>query len=106
MEHEIKHETKHRILFIDGVAKKAGMSVYWVRREIAKGTLPKSISNYRCKGRWLESDIDRWLESLSKVNDAAPVPAKNEKQGAKEFDDRQEQASKVLERHSRNRKQR
>ena len=100
-----------KILLIGEVASRLRISVASVNRYLAlrrrsEGTFPLPISVSRGKGRWLESDIDDYIESLSNVNvnDTAPVLPKPKKQREREFNERQEKAAKTLARHARNRK--
>ena len=101
-----RKKKKRKVLHIDGVANRVGMSVSWVQKEQAKkeSTFPKKISPPKCKGRWLASDIDRWLESQSSVNGVVPVPAKSKKRQEREFAERQQRAKQALERHGINRR--
>jgi len=96
-----RKKKKRKVLHIDGVANRVGMSVSWVQKEQAKkeSTFPKKISPPKCKGRWLASDIDRWLESLASINADIHNPVKSEKQKACEFVKRQERAQQVLAKH-------
>ena len=92
----------HEILLIDQVAARLGTSVATVNRYLAlrrkgQGSFPLPISPFKGKGRWLASDVDGYIESLSNANVAPPV--KSEKQKAKEFIERQESAKATLRKH-------
>ena len=78
-------ELRYRILFITQVAARLGVSVASVNRYLALrrkgiGTFPLPISPFKGRGRWLESDIDRYVESLSSVNVANAMPITNAEQ--------------------------
>ena len=95
---------KHTILFTDGVVKRTGMSGSWISREVEKsrkgqGNFPLPISPFKSKRRRLEYDIDRWLESLSSINDSLSVPVKSKKRQERDFAERQERAQRILEKH-------
>ena len=96
-------ELRYRILFITQVAARLGVSVASVNRYLALrrqgiGTFPLPISPFKGRGRWLESDIDHYIESLSACNAAPNVPAKQKKE--RNYENRQTLAEKGLkERH-------
>ena len=94
----------HTILLKPEVAKRLRTSVASVDRNLALrrkgiGHFPLPLSQFKGKGRWLESDIDDYIESLSNVNVTAPVPTQSEKKKAKDFDELQERAKVALARH-------
>jgi predicted DNA-binding transcriptional regulator AlpA len=94
---------KHEIIFIREVAKRIGTSIATVNRYLALrrqgiGNFPLPISPFKGRGRWLESDIDRYLESLSACNATPRAPPKQKKE--RNYQNRQELAEKGLnERH-------
>jgi|GEM_PF-2218717 len=99
----------HEIIFIGEVAKRIGLSVSTVNRNLAlrrkgQGDFPLPISPSGGKGRWLASDVDRYVELLSTVNAADQVPFK--RQGDKEYQKRQDAARATLRRHGIDRPQR
>jgi len=96
--------TKHEILLLPEVAERLRVSTATVNRLLAQrrkgvGHFPLPLSSFKGKGRWLASDVDSYIESLSGCNVAANVPVKSEKQKAREFADRQKRAKHVLEQH-------
>jgi len=99
----------HEILLIDQVAARLGVSIATVNRYLAQrrkgqGSFPLPISPFKGKGRWLSSDVDQYIASLSNANVSAHVPAKSEKQKAREFIERQQRAKATLARHGIDRK--
>ena len=96
-------ELRHRILFVKQVAARLGVSVASVNRYLALrrqgiGIFPLPISPFKGRGRWLESDIDRYIESLSACNATPPVPSKQKQE--RSYQKRQELATTGLaERH-------
>ena len=98
-----------KILLIGEVASRLRISIASVNRYLAlrrkgEGTFPLPISVSRGKGRWLSTDIDQYITLQSSVNDTDPVLPKSKKQREREFNERQEKATKTLARHARNRK--
>ena len=98
----------HEILFLGEVAQRLRLSTASVNRLLAQrrkgeGLFPLPLSTFKGKGRWLASDIDAYIESLSDCNVAANVPVKSERQKAREFADRQKRAKATLEQHGINR---
>ena len=98
---------KHEILLLPEVVGRLRVSTATVNRLLAQrrkgtGTFSLPLSQFKGKGRWLASDVDNYIESLSNVN-VTVVPAKSDKQKAREFIERQKQARKVLARHGINR---
>jgi len=95
----------HEILLLPEVAERLRVSTATVNRLLSlrrKGTgnFPLPVSAFKGKGRWLASDIDGYLESLSNSNRVPPASfAKSEKAKAKEFTERQKRAQQTLERH-------
>jgi len=97
-------QTKHEILLLPEVAERLRVSTATVNRFLAQrregvGRFPLPLSTFKGKGRWLASDVDAYIESLSDCNVTANVPVKSEKQKAREFADRQERAQRTLEKH-------
>ena len=101
-------ELRYRILLIKQVAARLGVSVASVNRYLALrrqgiGTFPFPISPFKGRGRWLESDIDRYIESLSACNATTPAPSYQKKE--RNYHNRQESATVgLMERHGINRK--
>ena len=94
----------HEILFLGEVAQRLRLSTASINRLLSQrrkgvGTFPLPISSFKGRGRWLASDLDRYIESLSDCNTAANVPAKSERQKAREFADRQRMAKATLKQH-------
>ena len=93
------------ILLLDEVAARLGLAPATVRKYLAQrrqgiGSLPLPISQRGGKLRWLTSDIEAYLQSLS--NNEPPVKvasASKRRQESKSFKQRQEAAQKALERH-------
>jgi len=80
----------------------------WVReaRE-GRGDFVMPFSTPGRRMLWDAHVVEQWLANRNAVaSPSKPPPVKSEKQKAKEFNERQEQAAKALERHSRNRKTR
>jgi len=95
---------KYEILLLPEVAERLRVSTATVNRFLAQrrkgvGHFPLPLSSFKGKGRWLASDVDAYIESLSNCNVAANVPIKSEKQKAREFADRQKRARQALEQH-------
>jgi len=95
-------ELRHKILLIKQVAARLGVSVASVNRYLALrrqgiGTFPLPISPFKGRGRWLESDIDRYIESLSACNATTPIPSNQKKE--RNYQRRQDLAEAGLERH-------
>ena len=94
--------TPHRILFIPEVAERLRVSIGTVNRLLAQrrkgeGHFPLPLSGAKCKGRWLASDVDKYIESLSSVN--IPVHVPTVKQQKQNYQKRQEAARKILRQH-------
>jgi len=90
------------ILFLPEVAARLRVSTTTVRRLLfrrrkGEGTFPLPISQFKEKGRWLASDVDKYIESLSNVNVPVQVPSK--KQQEREFQQRLEVARAELRKH-------
>ena len=93
----------HEILLIHQVAARLGVSVdsvrhYLAQRRKGQNSFPLPISPFKGKGRWLSSDVDHYIQSLSSVNDVA-VPAKSKKRQERDYVERQQRAKATLERH-------
>jgi predicted DNA-binding transcriptional regulator AlpA len=96
-------EPRHEILLLPEVSERLRVSTATVNRLLAQrrkgeGTFPLPLSSFKGKGRWLASDVDGYIESLSDCN-VVSVPVKSEKQKAREFVERQKRAKATLERH-------
>jgi len=95
---------RHEILLLPEVAERLRVSPATVNRLLSLrrkgvGVFPLPLSQFRGKGRWNASDIDRYIESLSDRNVAPCVSAKSEKQKDREFAERQKRAKATLEKH-------
>ena len=96
--------TQHEILLLPEVAERLRVSTATVNRLLAQrrrgeGFFPLPLSTFRGKGRWLASDVDAYIESLSGCNTASSVPAKSDRQKSREFAERQKRARRTLEQH-------
>jgi predicted DNA-binding transcriptional regulator AlpA len=90
------------ILLINEVAERLRVSTSTVNRwlgQARKGesTFPLPISVGGGKGRWLLSDIERWLASQSIVT--MPTPAKTKRRNAAAHQRRQEATDRALEKY-------
>jgi len=70
---------KHEILLLPEVAERLRVSTATVNRLLAlrrkgEGTFPLSLSSFKGKGRWLASDVDDYIESLSNVKTVNAKP--------------------------------
>jgi hypothetical protein len=98
-----------KILFIDGVASRIGLSISSVRRllgerrKTGRGDFPLPISAPGCKGRWLASDVEVYLASRSVAPPPVNVPNSPKKQ-RQEDHARKEAVHTALERHRKSRK--
>jgi len=102
-------QTKHEILLLPEVAERLRVSTATVNRLLAQrrkgeGIFPLPLSSFKGKGRWLASDVDAYIESLSDCNIPANVPVRSEKRKARDFDERQKRAQRTLEQHGIKRK--
>jgi predicted DNA-binding transcriptional regulator AlpA len=100
---------KHEILLLPEVAERLRVSTATVNRLLAQrregtGAFPLPLSSYKGKGRWLASQLDDYIASLSNVNDGTTVPAKSKKKQEREYSERQRKAKAALARHSTNKK--
>ena len=94
---------KQEILLLREVAERLRVSTATVNRLLAQrrkgiGTFCLPISTFKGKGRWLASDVENYIASLSNSN--VTVPIKNEKQKTREFNERQQRAKAALARHT------
>ena len=95
---------KHEILLLPDVAERLKLSTASINRLLARRRrgedelfpLPISNSHAKAKGRWLASDVDDYIESLSNVK-ATPLVLPKRKQ--KRERQRREELAKALERH-------
>jgi predicted DNA-binding transcriptional regulator AlpA len=91
-----------RILLINEVAATLRVSISTINRWLGQtrrgiGQFPKPISVAGGKGRWLASDIERWLESQSIAISPVNVPtARQAKRNARAFQERQASADRAL----------
>ena len=95
------------VLLIGDVAAMLKVSESSIRRwceEARKGNgkFPLPISARGGKCRWLLSDIEGYLASLSTA--ATPIPARQQRRSTKAFQARQERTDKALERFTNKRK--
>ena len=91
-----------KVLLIDEVAALLRLSQSTIYRLIAesrvgRGDFPLPISRRRGKNRWLASDIERYLESLSATK--APVNFVSPAKQQREYRRRQDAAKAALARH-------
>jgi predicted DNA-binding transcriptional regulator AlpA len=94
---------QHEILLLPELAARLRVSPATVNRLLAQrrkgvGNFPLPLSTFKGKGRWLASDVDRYLEQQATVNVIA-APVKSEKERAKEFIARQKRAQATLATH-------
>jgi len=93
------------ILLIDEVAARLGLAPVTVRKYLAQrrqgiGSFPLPISVTGGKLRWLASDIEAYLQSLSSTEPPVKVASSSKRrQESKSFKQRQEAAQKALDRH-------
>jgi len=99
------------ILFIKEVAERCGVSVPTVTRWLCQarnghGRFPLPISEKNCKGRWLSSDIDNFLQSQSTPNIIPQnfSPVKQMKRERHDFDTHQAEIKRRLLAHAAGRK--
>lgn len=96
-------QTKYEILLLPEVAERLRVSTATVNRLLARrrrgedDRFPLPLSAFNGKGRWLASDVDAYIGSLSNVNVAVPVPSKRKQE--RDYQKRQELAKVALERH-------
>ena len=93
---------QHQILFLPEVAERLRLSPGTVNRLLAQrrkgeGHFPLPLSGTKCKGRWLASDVDKYIESLASIN--IPVQVQTVKQQKQNYQKRQEAARKILRQH-------
>ena len=89
------------ILLINEVAERLRVSPSTVNRWLSQArkgesTFPLPISVGGGKGRWLLSDIERWLESQSIVT--MPTPARKQRRNAAAAQARQNATERALDR--------
>ena len=70
---------KHEILLVHEVADRLRMSICTVNRLLRKrrngeGNFPLPLYGKKCTGRWLASDIGKYIESLADVNKSQETP--------------------------------
>jgi prophage regulatory protein len=58
-----------RVLRLNAVKAKTGKSTSGIYADMASGRFPKSISLGERAVGWLESEIDRWIESRVRTRD-------------------------------------
>jgi len=93
------------VYIIDDVAAKTRLAPVSIRKAVSDrrkgiGSFPLPISAPGGKLRWLASDIEAYLQSLSSAEPPVKVAsASKRRQESKSFKQRQEAAQKALERH-------
>ena len=99
------------ILLIGEVASRLRVSIPTINRWLhmtrkGQGAFPLPISAKGCKGRWLSTDIEAFLQSLSTSDNATfnVCDSSQQKRESKTFGQRQESARQALERHAVSRK--
>jgi len=99
------------ILFIREVAERCRVSVPTVSRWLCQtrngvGRFPLPISEKNCKGRWLSSDIDNFLQSQSAPSIVPPIvsPVKQMKREKRDWDKHQAEIKRRLQAHAAGRK--
>ena len=50
-----------RFLTIETLSCRIGKSTAWIRKSVREGAFPAPMAG--CRGRWLESDLRRWIET-------------------------------------------
>jgi predicted DNA-binding transcriptional regulator AlpA len=95
-----------RVVLIDELAALLRLSKSSIYRMKSRRILPSPISTQGGKLRWLASDIESFIQSQS--NTAPPIKvvgASERRRKEKAFKQRQDAASKALEKHRHNRKE-
>lgn len=99
------------ILFIGEVAERCRVSVPTVSRWLCQtrngvGRFPLPISENNCKGRWLSSDIDNFLQSRSAPSIVLSTvsPVKQQKREERDFELHQAEIKRRLQAHAAGRK--
>lgn len=103
-------ELSLQILEIGEVASLLRVSIPTINRwlrQTRNGEMdfPLPISPKGCKGRWLASDIERYIESQSNVAPQVVVTStKQQRREVKNFEQRQADSKRILEKHASGRK--
>lgn len=59
-----------RLLSLHDVCDRTGRSRWWVRGAILEGRFPKPVSTGSRSPRWVEHEIEEWIEKLIQQRDA------------------------------------
>ena len=60
-----------RLISLADVCDRTGRSRWWVRSAVTEGRFPKPVSTGSRSPRWIEHEVDDWIEGLIAERDAS-----------------------------------